>query len=151
MTTRRQWHGTKVGAGALIALASGCATLPLGDPGGAATASVTTVDVRSRRDRMTLTPADLARPTGGSTLDVLRQIRPEFFVPSARTMTTRAHIALFVDNVYDGDLTGLNMIPLEEIKEVSFFHPTEAAIRFGTLCRCDGGAILVKLRKPDRR
>ena len=150
MTTRRQQFGMNAIAGLSLALAVGCATVPDVTASGAS-APANLLDARSRRDRVTFTPADLARPTGGSTLDILRQLRPEFFIPSARAVGSHAPIALYVNNRYDGDVVGLNTIPVEEIKEISFLHPMEAISLFGTLCRCESGAILVKLKRPGRK
>jgi hypothetical protein len=123
---------------------------PVAAPGPAA--STGTLDLRSNGRRLTLTSADLTRYVAGSTLDIIRQLRPEFFMPSARAPSRpHAAIALYVNNAYDGDVAGLNSIPIEEIDEIDFLHPFEGTLRFGTACRCDGGAILVKTKKIGRR
>jgi hypothetical protein len=130
----------------MIVLASGCATLPRVVELETEATPESALHSRSGRDRLTLTPADLARPTAGSTLDVLRQLRPEFFVPSARANDMHAAIALYINGTYDGGLTGLNSIPLDAIQEITFLHPQEATFRFGMLCRCEGGAVTVKTK-----
>ena len=96
--------------------------------------------------RAILTRADLAsvrKPI--STLEAVRLLRPEFLYPSERAVgRTTSEMSLYVNDVYEGELWQLNLVPLYLIQEIAFLHPTEATARFGTRCRCTGGAISVR-------
>src|SRR5262245_9706685 len=96
--------------------------------------------------RAILTRADLASVKGPiSTLEAVRRLRPEFLYPSERAVgRTTSEMSLYVNDVYEGELWQLNSIPLYLIREITFLHPTQATARFGTRCRCTGGAISVR-------
>jgi len=146
MATRRQWCGVSMVAGVVFVLAGGCASVPQAASTEPATSRTRFGQSPSQR-RLTLTSADLARQTG-SALDAIRRLRPEFFFPQTRSAPNpHPSIALYLDNVYDGDVSGLASIPLDAIFEVDFLRPMEAMTRFGTRCRCEGGAIVVKTMK----
>jgi len=125
-----------------FALTTGCASVP--QP------ASFQLDRPLSQSRLLLTSVDFAQKSG-TTLDAVRQLRPEFFFPRERSIRSPyPAIALYVDNVYDGDVAGLATIPLDVVNEVEFFRPMEAVIRFGTRCRCEGGAIAVRTRNRDR-
>ena len=96
--------------------------------------------------RAILTRADLASVRGPiSTLEAVRRLRPEFLSPSDRAVgRTTSDMSLYVNDVYEGDVWQLNSLPLYLILEITFLHPSEATARFGTRCRCSGGAISVR-------
>src|SRR5262245_24239562 len=96
--------------------------------------------------RAILTSADLASVRGPiSTLEAVRRLRPEFLYPSERAVgRTTSDMSLFVNDVYAGEVWQLNLVPLYLIQEIAFLHPTQATARFGTRCRCPGGAISVR-------
>jgi hypothetical protein len=145
MATRGQWAGVRMVAGVVFVLGEGCASIAqttTTDP----SASRTRFDRAAPDRRQTLTATDLSRQTG-SALDAIQRLRPEFFVPQVRSATNaRPQIALYLDDVYDGDVSGLMTIPLDAINEVEFVRPVDALIRFGARCRCEGGAIVVRTR-----
>jgi hypothetical protein len=105
----------------------------------------------SRSDYSTLTAADLDLPNLTSTLEAVRRLRPSFLRPSPRVMGVRAEVALYVNGLYNGDVSLLDGIPLREIRDIRYLHPAEAQFRFGLFCRCDGGALLVTMRRPADR
>jgi len=96
--------------------------------------------------RAILTRADLASVRGPiSTLEAVRRLRPEFLYPSERAVgRTTSDMSLYVNEVYAGEVWQLNLLPLYLIQEITFLHPSEATVRFGTRCRCTGGAISVR-------
>jgi hypothetical protein len=96
--------------------------------------------------RAILTREDLASVRGPmSTIDAVRRLRPEFLQPSERAVDrTTSEMSLYVNDVYEGEVWQLDALPLYRIREIIFLHPTEAAARFGTRCRCSGGAISVR-------
>ena len=96
--------------------------------------------------RAILTRADLASVRGPiSTLEAVRRLRPEFLSPSERAAgRTTSDMSLYVNEVYAGEVWQLNLLPLYLIQEITFLHPSEATVRFGTRCRCTGGAISVR-------
>jgi len=96
--------------------------------------------------RAILTREDLAsvRPPI-STLEAVRRLRPEFLYASERAVgRTTSDMSLYVNDIYEGEVWQLNSLPLYLIREITFLHPTEATARFGTRCRCAGGALSVK-------
>jgi hypothetical protein len=139
------------GALALMVVVA-CSSLPQVEEIGP-TPSTPSFSLRASGRRLTLTAVDLAAYTaGGSTLDAVRQLRPEYLTPSGRVRTQgRAEIALYLNNAYDGGIQGLISIPLDAVEEIDFLHPNEAIQRFGSLCRCEGGAIVVTTKSLRRR
>ena len=96
--------------------------------------------------RAILTREDLESVRGPiSTLEAVRRLRPEFLSPSERAVgRTTSDMSLYVNDAYEGEVWQLNSLPLYLIREITFLHPTEATARFGTRCRCSGGAISVR-------
>ena len=101
--------------------------------------------------RSILTRSDLAATNAETVVEAIARLRPEFLLGHARPPAVgRAQIALYVNDTYEGDISLLNTIPLSEIREVSLLQPTDALLRFGVMCRCAGGVILVNTRRPAR-
>lgn len=147
-------HGQRQVMNAVASLAvvvvNACASAPRAMTSEVAVSTGDRFDARFGGDRLTLTAAELMRPNVVSTVDAIRQVRPEFLMGSARVSGVRAPVALFVNDNYDGDVSGLSSIPLEEIKEVIFLHPAEAQLKYGLRCHCDAGALVVRLKRPGR-
>jgi hypothetical protein len=94
-----------------------------------------------------LTAADLARTRAWSTPEAILRLRPEFLRGSSRMPTVgQPQIAVYLNRAYAGDVTTLSTIPLEAVRTVTFLQPAEALIRFGTICQCANGAIVVTTR-----
>lgn len=83
----------------------------------------------------------------------VRSLRPNFLSP----LTTRTQGAesralpkpvVYVDGALSGELEVLHGIMVENVEEVRFKSPTEAAIDLGP--SAPGGAIMVTLRKEAR-
>ena len=92
-----------------------------------------------------LTRADLASVRNPiSTLEAVRLLRPEFLHPSERAVGRETTVRLYVNDVYEGDVWQLNLLPLPVIREITFLHPTQATTRFGVRCRCPGGVVSVR-------
>jgi len=133
----------------LVVLASACATgiAQQGVLGFDAAADVTPM---KRASSATLTSSDLAIPNTMSTLSVIRRLRPEFLIGSGRRATIgKPEIALYVDDIYNGEPSFIDSIPLEAILEIAFLQPNDGQMRYGLNCRCRNGVILVKTRRPD--
>jgi len=97
---------------------------------------------------LTLTTLELALVEGASTLDAVRRLRPEFLQGSDRQPRSGSpEIALYVNDMYEGDVALLNTIPLSQVRTISFMHPTEARSHYGATCRCASGVILVVTRR----
>jgi hypothetical protein len=84
-----------------------------------------------------------------TTLDAVRMLHPEFLRPSMRapTMTEQASAtgpSVYVNRTYVGDVSWLSTIPAVQIRDISFLHPTEARVRFGSSCVCDAGVLFVQ-------
>lgn len=133
-----------------VVLASACATAGGVAQGGFGLDAAGDVTPMKRASSATLTPSDLAVPNTTSTLSVIRRLRPEFLVGSGRRATIgKPEIALYVDDVYNGEPSLIDGIPIEAILEVAFLHPNDARFRYGLNCRCANGVILVKTRRRD--
>lgn len=133
-----------------VVLASACATAGGVAQGGFGLDAAGDVTPMKRASSATLTPSDLAVPNTTSTLSVIRRLRPEFLVGSGRRPTIgKPQIALYVDDVYNGEPSLIDSIPIEAILEVAFLHPNDAQFRYGLNCRCANGVILVRTRRRD--
>jgi hypothetical protein len=142
----------RVAAQVCLVVLGGCTFIPPHTQTFANTVATAEVEeARSRRSLSTLTSAEITTVHGMTTLDAIRRFRPEFLRGSTRVPGTgRPQIAVYVDDVYDGDTSTLNSIPVEWIQTILFLHPMEAMSRFGTACRCASGVILVRTSRPSR-
>jgi hypothetical protein len=108
------------------------------------------------RDPNVLTRAELLQSAQRSKdlYDAIRSLRPNFISPlTTRTQGAQASRALpkpvvYVDGSLAGELDVLHGIMTENVEEVRFKGPTEAAIDLGP--NAPGGAILVTLHKEPR-
>jgi hypothetical protein len=101
--------------------------------------------------RSILTRADLAATHAETVVDAIARLRPEFLLGHTRPPALgQAQIALYVNDIYEGDISLLNTIPISEVREVNLLQPTEGLFRFGVMCRCPGGVILVNTRRWAR-
>jgi len=129
----------------LVATACSTATayrpLPLATPGESPDASQLALPQRA-----ILSQAELASVHGPiSTVEAVRRLRPEFLYPSVRASGRDVpDVKLYVNDTYEGDVWALNLLPLYLIRDITFLHPNEAAVRFGTRCRCSGGVVSVR-------
>jgi len=135
----------------LMVLASACATGGgVAQQGGFGLDAAGDVTPMKRARSATLTPSDLAVPNAASTLEVIQRLRPEFLTGSGRRPTIgKPEIALYVDDIYNGEPGLIDSIPLEAILEVAFLQPNDARFRYGLNCRCANGVILVRTRRRD--
>lgn len=93
----------------------------------------------------TLTNVDFVGLEELNTTEVVRHLRPDFLRGSSRGSTGRpGEIALYVDDIYNGDLTFLNTIPVSAIRTLSFVQPGSAWLRYGSACRCANGALVIE-------
>lgn len=102
-------------------------------------------DFNARRPSSTLTRAELQSTGLISALAAVGRLRPEFLLGSNRvqTATGSRQVAVYLNSSYAGDVSTLETIPIDAIREIAFVQPVEAQLRFGPFCRCDNGAILV--------
>ena len=133
-----------------LALSAACAP----PPGSAVTLPMTDHSLRldrTLRERSTLTRAELVlAPDAFTTTEAIRRLRPEFLMGSTRNGSAVYPPALYLNDLYEGELWYLNSIPRDAIREVVFLHPAEASLRFGVLCRCPGGVLSVRTRGLER-
>jgi hypothetical protein len=96
-----------------------------------------------------LVASELQAISALSTLDAVKKLRPEFLRASPRSVIgiDRGEPSLYVNDVYNGDVSLLNTIPLMQIREISFLNPGEARIRLGAACPCGGGVLLVSTHR----
>jgi hypothetical protein len=104
----------------------------------------------SRDTHNMVTSEELASTRAQTTVEALARLRPEFLRGSARTpLIGTPQIAVYLNNSYAGDLSTLATIPLTVVREITFLHPTEAHMRFGSACMCASGAIVLTIRRLD--
>jgi len=130
-----------------VVFASACAT-GVTQQGGLGFDAAGDVTRLKRASSATLTSSDLAIPNSTSTLSVIRRLRPEFLIGSGRRATIgKPEIALYVDDIYNGEPSFIDSIPLEAILEIAFLQPNDGQMRYGLNCRCRNGVILVRTRQ----
>lgn len=96
----------------------------------------------------TLTDSELTSTGAYTTIDAIRRLRPQFLIGSMRQPSLGPpEIAVYLNDVYNGDLSALTTIPLTEITRVTFMHPIEALSHYGLMCRCANGALIVSTRR----
>lgn len=98
----------------------------------------------------TISSEELSSTRALTTVEALTRLRPEFLRGSTRTPPIGTpEIAVYLNNSYAGDVSTLALIPLDVVREIAFLHPTEAHMRFGSVCACANGAIVVTLQRPE--
>jgi hypothetical protein len=113
------------------------ASLPVPDPRGSAEADLGSHMIE-RRDFVALDVSNAA--------EVVGRLRPEFLRGSGRRPPIGLpEIAVFVNDVYNGDPSTLNMIPVDAINSVAFLQASSGYARFGPRCRCANGAIMISV------
>ena len=132
-----------------LALAIGCAAATTSREEPMASPSVVPSDGRTGSGSSRLTAVELQGIRALSTFDAVRKLRPEFLQASARSVNGVNHgqPSLYVNGVYNGEVSLLNTIPLTQIREISFVQPVEARLLFGTTCACGGGVLLVRTQR----
>ena len=112
----------------------------------------TPAEVRSSHAPIaTLDRGDIAPYDGRSLADAVERLRPNWLRanPSTRINSEAVKPALYVNDVADGEISGLGTIPSESVVDVRLLSRSEAWARFGASCRCPGGAILVRTRRNE--
>jgi hypothetical protein len=122
-------------------LATACATPP----------AQTAPRSEPTRRATSLTATDLQAVKAMTTLDAVRQLRPDFLRVSSRADRNATAPAVYVNGMLAGGLLWLESIQLAEVREITFFHPMEARFRFGPTCPCDGGIVAVQTVGQDAR
>jgi hypothetical protein len=94
-----------------------------------------------------LTDSELATTGALTTTDAIRRLRPQFLAGSTRQLSSGPpEVAVYLNGMYNGELSTLITIPLSEVRRIVFMHPTEARSNYGLMCRCANGALLVSTR-----
>ncbi len=102
-----------------------------------------------RRDKNVITAEEIAKASGSTAFEVIRQLRPSWFVTRGVAGTQRQEpagsatssdvggmtvpgIAVYVDGVKAGGTDELNSISVDRIKELHFYSANDATTKFGT-------------------
>jgi hypothetical protein len=99
----------------------------------------------SPNDRIAL--ADLAKVTGRSAGDAVRQLRPEFLRARGRPSQTPSPPSVYVDGRYAGQTEVLELIPLQSVRAIQWVRAEAAKSMLGSYCSCDSGVILLRTRE----
>jgi len=125
-------------AGASTVVSLGCATVR--PPAGESHEKPSRDDSRSaiiRHDELlTANAANLA--------DALRQLRPRFFGAAERATGNLTNAVVYLNDVYEGPPMALKRMAVGSVTEVRFLRAIDAKARWGPMCECDGGVILVR-------
>ncbi len=102
----------------------------------------------TRSNSTVLTETELASTTAQTTLEALRQLRPEFLYASPRNAAPRNRsLSVYIGDNYLGDISMLAAIPISQVGEIRYLHPLDAVEQLGADCRCSSGVILIRWRK----
>jgi hypothetical protein len=105
------------------------------------------LDTPTQRRRSYISADEIQATHASSTLEMIHVLRPEFLRASERASTARpSRPSVYLNQTYYGDASWLSTIALGEIRQVEFLHPVEAHARFGPMCLCDGGVLVVQTR-----
>jgi hypothetical protein len=125
----------KVAAPLFLTLVSACAS---GTGGG----SGATTAAPPRRSSPVITAQEIAAASGSSAYDVVRQLRPAWFV----TRGGNEPVA-YVDGVRYGTLDDLRNVAVDTIREIRWIDSRDATTRYGT--GHQGGVIeVITVRSP---
>jgi hypothetical protein len=96
-----------------------------------------------------VTGEQLRGVVGFSTLDALRQLRPEFLFPRPSTsgLGTRAELAVYENSVHLGGVEELRRIPIDLVIDMYRLSETDARLQLGAYCECRGGVLLVRTQR----
>lgn len=151
MSPWRRGLGVVAFAPLVSMMIGGCASTPVRQqptPAGEVARASSEGDWKRRVGGAALSASELASTNAQWTIDAVRRLRPDFLRGSGRgPQVGRPEIALYLNGSYSGDISLLNTIPLAEVREIVFLHPTEARIYFGPTCACANGALLVATRR----
>lgn len=126
----------------LAALAASTACTGFTRPTGDRSFSVTP-DHNAGRTRDVLTASELRTADSRSTLDAIRMLRPEFLFATRGPLDSPPQV--YLDGVYQGDLSALRTVPIEVIVEVRYLRSSVASDQFGPYRR-RGPVISVRTR-----
>lgn len=92
---------------------------------------------------------ELPQVRGSSAADAIRQLRPNFLQASLRgpARLSAQPPAVYVNGQHVGGIEALEIIGLQTVEEIRHLDPTAAKSMFGSYCPCDGGIILVQMRR----
>jgi hypothetical protein len=95
--------------------------------------------------------ADLASVQGSTVAEAVLQLRPEWLRPNPSPGVPQEdqRASVYIDGTRAGGTDELRLVPLAPTIDLQFFSPSAAWDRFGPLCRCPSGVILVVTR-PSR-
>jgi hypothetical protein len=84
--------------------------------------------------------------------DALKQLRPEFFRGwlDPHSGPALARPSVYLDDEFVGDVSALQTIPLATVREARLLRPSQAKDRYGSSCHCEGGVIVLRLRRVSR-
>jgi len=144
ISRRRRSLRFSYAAAGLLAVAIGCASsTPRESSMASPSARHGATQTGSRSSH--LSGAELQDISALSTLDAVQKLRPEFLRVSPRSVggIDASGPTVYVNGVYNGGVSWLDMIPPAQIREISFLNPAEARLRLGAGCACGGGVLLV--------
>lgn len=103
----------------------------------------------ARSDR--ILAAEFTQVRGSSAAHAVRQLRPQFLYSSQRGPARLAQQlpAVYVNGQHVGGIEALEIIGLQTVEEIRHVDPTAAKSMFGSYCPCDGGVIMVQMRRGE--
>jgi len=123
-------------------------TLGCGTPARSTHSLRVSAEPRTRNAREVLTGPEFRTIHGRSTLDVIRELRPEYFLrPVAGAYNASDDgLQVYLDGIYQGGLEALQTIPASVVLEVRYLTPSAASDSYGPYRR-RGAALAVRTRE----
>jgi hypothetical protein len=95
--------------------------------------------------------SELSTVLGVTAGEAVRRLRPQF-LEGSQPPTLKGHRVfplLYIENRPFAGIESLDAIPLAALDEVRFLKPAEAKSVYGRGCACDGGVIVLRMRRDN--
>lgn len=103
--------------------------------GGGAAAPAAAAGATSRRQGNVITSEEIAKSSGSTALDVVRQLRSHWLITrgvAGANDPGAGGIMVYVDGVRRGGLESLEQIGIEQVGQIRFLDANNATTRYGT-------------------
>lgn len=103
--------------------------------GGGAAAPAAATGATSRRQGNVITSEEIAKSSGSTALDVVRQLRSQWLITrgvAGANDPGAGGIMVYVDGVRRGGLESLEQIGVEQLGQIRFLDANNATTRYGT-------------------
>ena len=140
---RAAWIDRRIILAGVLGLIVGCAPLTSRSEPSAMQLADRATGLEARSPSDVLTAEEIAS-TGVDDLSVvIRRLRPRFLRSASARLAEPPEIAVYINGTFAGDASTLATVPATAVRQVVFVRFVEAFARFGFVCHCRDGAILL--------